>query len=254
MAESNKADSGKEANKAKTTGQGKTAVKKTPTSSKTPVASKAGKTATAKKPPAATSDSPESASATRGAKAQEKSKSAAKKTSRKITRKKKVVVEDSFVQVEEAADRTTAGSEERSLQLAYRQVEVEGLGDGVFRALGDMVGGVVNGGKRTRSTLESGIDKLTGSGKRAASSTASSGSRAMAQVAEKVPNGAKAVVNGLGSVVKGGSDIIVGTVGCLGGTAVCIIDTVTGVFKGTAPESTDTGEVILVDDKSAEKI
>ncbi|MBF0447318.1 MAG: hypothetical protein HQL67_03870 [Magnetococcales bacterium] len=140
------------------------------------------------------------------------------------------------------------------------EIPVEGVTIGIVNALGDMVGGFVKTGKRTKAVLGRGVDRITGDG--ASESTAKSAQKDKTDTknpfldfGKSVPDGLKAVVGGFSTVLKGGAEIVVGTVGCLGGTAVCIYETVTGVIKKEQGDekAKETPIVGLLTDQSSSK-
>ena len=83
-----------------------------------------------------------------------------------------------------------------------RTVAVESLGEGVFNALGDLVGGVVQVGR----VLGRGVKQVV-------AVDPVSHTSGTARMADKMAKGMRGVVKGAGAIVKGSGNIVVGAVG-----------------------------------------
>ncbi|MBF0123857.1 MAG: hypothetical protein HQL60_00815, partial [Magnetococcales bacterium] len=114
------------------------------------------------------------------------------------------------------------------------EIPVESLGTGIFNALGDMVGGVVQitrslkkragGASAPVAPIADDYEEDFGSKPIAAASST-------VRMANRMTSGVLGVVTGVGDIVKGGSNIVVGTVGVVTAPVVSAVGSVLGALK-----------------------
>ncbi|MBF0308762.1 MAG: hypothetical protein HQL56_04450 [Magnetococcales bacterium] len=113
-----------------------------------------------------------------------------------------------------------------------REVPVESLGEGIFNALGDMVGGVVNASRsltgKVRKVVVDPEEELAAE----ESGIPLSGTD---RAAKKMAKGVTDVAGGVGGILKGGGNIVLGTIGVV---TMPVVGAVGAIFRAFKPSGT----------------